>query len=186
MRVNTGIARGKNIETLAGSDVVRPTSQKAKEAIFSAIQFFIPGASMLDLYAGSGQMGIEALSRGATHCVFVDQSRDAINIIKKNLKNTGLFAMASVAQGDAISYMERTNHLFDFIYADPPYHKDLAGEVLLRAGRLLNENGLLAIETEKEVLLPKTMSRLSLRKQYTYGNTSIWLYEIRQQEEETE
>jgi 16S rRNA (guanine(966)-N(2))-methyltransferase RsmD len=85
MRVNTGTARGMTLETLPGEDIVRPTSQKVKAAIFSALQFFIPGATMLDLFAGSGQMGIEALSRGASHCVFVDNSREAISVIKRNL-----------------------------------------------------------------------------------------------------
>ena len=75
MRVNTGSAKGKAIETLPGEDLVRPTSQKVKEGLFSALQFFIPGATMLDLFAGSVQMGIEALSRVASHCVFVDNSR---------------------------------------------------------------------------------------------------------------
>ena len=177
MRVNTGLARGRVIETLPGDDIVRPTSQKAKEAIFSALQFYVPGAEVLDLFAGSGQMGIEALSRGAAHCVFVDSSREAIAVIKRNLNNTGLFKSASVAETDAMRYIQRCKNTFDLVYADPPYRKDLSGEVVQYLERILNEGGLAAVEAEKEAVLPEAVDGIRLRKRYDYGNTSIWLYE---------
>lgn len=177
MRVNTGIAKGRVIETLPGEEIVRPTSQKVKEALFSALQFFIPGATMLDLFAGSGQMGIEALSRGASHCVFVDSAREAITVIKRNLTSTGLFKDASVAQMDAIRYVQRGTSSFDFIFADPPYHKDLGGQILPYLGKMVNEGGFAAIETEREANLPDEVLSLHLKKRYNYSSTTIWLYE---------
>ena len=176
MRVNTGTARGMALETLPGEDIVRPTSQKAKEAIFSALQFQIPGTTMLDLFAGSGQMGIEALSRGASHCVFVDSSRDAIGVIKRNLNRTGLFKSASVAETDALRYIQRNRTRFGFIYADPPYRKNIAGGLVEYLGRILEKGGFAAVEAEKEAVLPEESDELILKKRYDYGNTSIWLY----------
>ena len=186
MRVNTGTAKGRVIETLPGEDLVRPTSQKVKEALFSALQFFIPGATMLDLFAGSGQMGIEALSRGASHCVFVDNSREAITVIKKNLNNTDLFSKATVAQMDAIRYIERASSKFDFIFADPPYHKEIAGALLPYLDKMLEEGGCIAIETEREANLPDEVLSLVLKKRYNYGSTTIWMYNKRESEDEQE
>ena len=183
MRVNTGIAKGRVIETLPGEDIVRPTSQKAKEGIFSALQFFIPGATMLDLFAGSGQMGIEALSRGASHCVFVDSSREANTVIKKNLNSTELFKMATVAQMDVLRYIERASSTFDFIFADPPYRKNLGGEILPYLDKMLNDGGYIAIETEREENLPDEVLSLTLKKRYNYGSTTIWMYEKKDTEE---
>jgi len=172
-----------SLETLPGEDIVRPTAQKVKEAIFSALQFQVPGATMLDLFAGSGQMGIEALSRGASHCVFVDSSRDAIAVIKRNLNRTGLFRSASVAETDAVRYIQRCRSRFDLIYADPPYRKDIAGELVQYLGNILEEGGFAAVEAEKSAVLPDSAGGVVLKKRYDYGNTSVWLY-IRQEDAE--
>jgi len=176
MKVNTGIARGRNIETLPGDDIVRPTTQKAKEGIFSALQFYVPGARVLDLFAGSGQMGIEALSRGASHCVFVDNTRAAVAVIKRNLNRTELFHNASVAEMDAIRYMQRANGPFDIIFADPPYHKDIMQQLLPHLSKNLAEGGFAALETERKLAMPQQFDDLLLHKRYNYGNVTIWLY----------
>ena len=91
MRVIAGDARGRRLEALPGTDVTRPTLSQVKEAMFSIVQFDLPGARVLDLYAGSGQLGIEALSRGAARCVFLDENREAVNIVMKNCKTCGVF-----------------------------------------------------------------------------------------------
>ena len=91
MRVIAGEARGRSLEALPGTDVTRPTLSQVKEAMFSIVQFDLPGARVLDLYAGSGQLGIEALSRGAARCVFLDENREAVNIIMRNCKACGVF-----------------------------------------------------------------------------------------------
>ena len=98
MRVIAGEARGRRLEALPGTDVTRPTLDQVKEAMFSIVQFDLPGARVLDLYAGSGQLGIEALSRGAARCVFLDENRDAVNIVMKNCKNCGVFDRSGVVR----------------------------------------------------------------------------------------
>ena len=105
MRVVTGIARGRVLATVEGLDV-RPTSQKVKEAVFSSIQFEVEGARVLDLFCGSGQMGIEALSRGAASCTFVDLDRRSIEVTKRNLTASGLFSLSRVVQMDYLSFLQ--------------------------------------------------------------------------------
>ena len=183
MRVITGSARGRALETLKGDDIVRPTTDKVKEAVFSSIQFELEGRVFIDVFAGSGQMGIEALSRGASHCVFVDNSREAITVIKKNLNSTDLFRKATVAQMDAVRYVERATSKFDFIFADPPYRKDIAGALLPHLDKMLEDGGCIAIETEREALLPDEVLSLTLKKRYNYGSTTIWMYNKHESED---
>ena len=127
----------------------RPTSARVKEAIFSIIQFHIEGRYVLDLFAGTGQMGIEALSRGAVHAVFLDNSRDAIAVILDNLKHTGLSGRATVVAGDALSYLRRKTEPFDVIFMDPPYHEALQHSALemIASFDLLREGGILMCES---------------------------------------
>ena len=101
MRVIAGEARGRRLEALPGTDVTRPTLSQVKEAMFSIVQFDLPGARVLDLYAGSGQLGIEALSRGAARCVFLDENREAVNIVMRNCKTCGVFDRSRVTVGEA-------------------------------------------------------------------------------------
>ena len=124
MRVITGKARGTLLKTLPGEEL-RPTAARVKEGLFSAIQFDIEGRRVLDLFAGSGQLGIEALSRGAEHAVFIDESADAVNCINANLRNTGLQASAEVRRGDYASYLFATQEVFDIVFIDPPYRNGL-------------------------------------------------------------
>ena len=104
MRVIAGEARGRRLEALPGTDITRPTLDQVKEAMFSIVQFDLPGARVLDLYAGSGQLGIEALSRGAKRCVFLDASREAIQIVLANCKTAGVFAQSRVIPDDAFHF----------------------------------------------------------------------------------
>ena len=129
MRVITGSARGRRLLTLEGMDV-RPTVSKVKEGIFSAIQFDIEGRKILDLFAGSGQLGIEALSRGAQLCVFVDNSRNSLDIVKKNLNACELEKNARVVLSDYSSFLAGKTELFDIAFIDPPYRKGIIDEVM--------------------------------------------------------
>ena len=124
MRVITGTARGRKLEQLIGDDV-RPTTDRVKEAVFSIIQFNIEGRRFLDLFAGSGQMGIEALSRGAKEAVFVDNRKESVEIIKRNLKSTKLDENAKVIPMDSNSYLNVNSEKFDFVFIDPPYETGL-------------------------------------------------------------
>lgn len=177
MRVITGSARGAKLATLSGDEMVRPTSDMIKGAMFSAIQFYVAGAKVLDLFAGSGQLGIEALSRGAANCVFVDASRDACDIIKENLLKTKLFRQARVMTGDAAGYLSHAKDKFDLIFADPPYHRGIMAGALPLIAPLVAERGLVICETESGAELPQTVGALTLKKRYGHGRIAWWLYQ---------
>ena len=120
MRVITGKARGIQLKTPQGM-ATRPTSDRVKEAVFSILQFDIPCAKVLDLFGGTGQLGIEALSRGATQCVFVDERGDACQLIRENLKRTNFSQIAQVIRSDYKQYLCGCKEKFDIIFLDPPY-----------------------------------------------------------------
>ena len=131
MRVITGTARGRRLLTLEGEDV-RPTTDRVKEAVFSIIQFETEGRAFLDLFAGSGQMGIEALSRGAKEAVFVDSAKKSVGIIRENLASTNLAQNAKVCQLDWQSFLSMNTAKFDTAFLDPPYGKN--EEILSKYG----------------------------------------------------
>ena len=150
MRIITGRARGIKLETLAG-DMTRPTSERAKMAIFSSLQFELEGRRVLDLFAGSGQMGLEAVSRGAAHAVLVDQSKDAIRIIQKNAEKTRLGEDCTVICSDFAEFLRqrRGKEPFDIVFIDPPYGMKAcraAVEAILE-NRLLKPRGILVLES---------------------------------------
>ena len=176
MRVITGKARGVRLTTLDGI-TVRPTSEKVKEAIFSAIHFRLEGARVLDLFAGSGQLGIEALSRGATEAVFVDSSKASIDIVKKNLAATKLEDDAKVILSDYSSYLSRSTQKFDFAFLDPPYAAGLLEDAISKVARLMSDNGAIICEHPPEVILPDAVSDFSVTKAYKYGKISVTVYE---------
>ena len=105
MRVIAGTARGKNLQALPGEDITRPTINRVKEAMFSSVQFLVPGARVLDLFAGSGQLGIEALSRGAKSCLFVDHSAEALAIVRANCKTAGVERQSDIRQSEAEGFL---------------------------------------------------------------------------------
>lgn len=122
MRIITGKAKGLKLITLEGEDITRPTSERVKEAVFSMLQFDIEGRSILDLFAGSGQMALEALSRGADSAVLVDRSKDAVSVIKKNIDKTGMSDKSTVFMSDYMDFIKRNKgKKFDIIFIDPPY-----------------------------------------------------------------
>ncbi len=185
MRVITGTARGRVLKTLEGTDV-RPTSAMAKESVFNIIQFEIPYARVLDLFAGSGQMGIEALSRGAAHCVFVDVSVDSVNCTKENLKHTGLFEKSRVAAMDSIAFLRSTKDTFDIAFLDPPYNKGLLQQALpLLAGKM-SDGGIIICEHPKEDVLEESYGDFVRFKQYKYGKINLTTYKKKADEEEGE
>lgn len=175
MRVITGLARGRRLETLPG-EATRPTSEKVKESLFSAIQFDIEGRRVLDLFAGSGQLGIEALSRGASGCVFVDKNTDAVKIIRQNLQNTGLSSAAQVLGTDALSYLTRPGDRFDLVFLDPPYAAELLLPALHKVAPLVNDGGIIVCETDEGVELPERVDRFAVARTYRFGRIHIWLY----------
>ena len=176
MRVITGSARGCRLDTLSGDDT-RPTAEKVKEALFSAIQFDIEGRRVLDLFAGSGQLGIEALSRGAKSCIFVDRNPAAVQIIRQNLQRAHLAQSSQVVATDALSYLVRPKERFDLVFLDPPYSLGLLLPTLEKVAPLVSDGGLIVCESDDTIELPTTVdSRFALQKTYRYGRIRLWLY----------
>lgn len=151
MRIISGLARGTKLYTLEGENT-RPTLDRVKEPLFSIIQNNIKNAVVLDLFAGSGALGLEALSRGAQKAIFCDKSYDAIEIIKKNINKTHLEEKSEILCMDYKKCLKNTNERFDLIFIDPPYKQDIAisaVEIILD-NKLLAKDGLIIIETDEE------------------------------------
>jgi len=175
MRVITGTARGKRLMTLEGNDV-RPTSDKVKEGIFSAIQFDIEGRKVLDLFAGSGQLGIEALSRGAEKAVFVDASSNSLRVVNQNIQSVGFSDRSEVYAGDAVSFLLRSSDTFDIVFIDPPYATDLVEKVLDILPDRLSRCAIIICETDINKELPKSAGEFEIYRKYKYGKTAITIY----------
>ena len=174
MRVITGTARGRKLKTPAGYDV-RPTSDQVKEAIFNICQFDIEGRRVLDLFGGTGQLGIEAKSRGAGEVVIVDLARDSIKLIKENVAHCQLDC--KVVQADAIGYLHGCGS-FDLIFIYPPYDSDLAEKALrtIKEIDILAEGGIIVCETRKETPTPELEAPYKKRREYTYGKIKLSVY----------
>ena len=177
MRVITGRARGVRLETLPGEQVVRPTSERVKEAMFSAIQFEIEGRAALDAFAGSGQLGIEALSRGAASCLFLEQSAPACEVIQRNLAHAKLLEQSKLLPVDALQYLRRTNETFGLIFLDPPFGGELLQQAIPAAAARLSPGGLLVCEAPAKESLPDTVEDVALRRSYQHGRTKVCVYE---------
>ena len=177
MRVITGIARGKKLITLEGLDV-RPTTEMVKEAIFSSIHFDLPEASALDLFAGSGQLGIEAISRGAKHCVFVDKSKSSVDIIKKNIEACGFNSQARVLNMDSIEYLAVAKTGIDIAILDPPYRQGLIIKALPLLNRIMSDNSTVICEHENELTLDDSYGRLKKTKTKRYGKISLTYFSV--------
>lgn len=175
MRVITGTARGRKLIEPEGMDI-RPTTDVVKEAVFNIIQFDIEGRRVLDLFAGTGQLGIEALSRGAESAVFVDQSKAAVKLVKDNLKKTQL-ENGRVIQGDSISYLGGREK-FDLIFLDPPYQTTLLESSLQNIVQFdkLNTGGIIVCESPVEKELPELKEPYQCLKTYRYGKVKITVY----------
>lgn len=181
MRVIAGEARGHKLETLKGN-ATRPTMDKVKGAIFNMIAPNICDSCVLDLFAGSGALGIEALSRGAQRAVFVDKSRDSIGIIKKNLEHTKLKEKSLVINSDALEAVLRLKDSelkFDIIFIDPPYNKKIAQKALifLESNGILKDKGIIIVEHSKDEDLPDYVGKFKKQKFRQYGITIISFYQ---------
>ncbi len=176
MRVITGTARGTNLRAPAGLST-RPTGDKVKQALFNMIQYEIAG-DVLDLFAGSGQLGIEALSRGARSAVFVDRGRDAIAVIRDNLRRTHLEDRAQVICCDSLSYLAKCRKQFRLIFLDPPYGENYLENALKSISEIdiLSEGGIIVAERPLEKDLSQAFPGLTASKDYHYGKTVITIF----------
>lgn len=175
MRVITGSARGRKLLTLEGVDV-RPTTDRTKEAMFSSIQFELEGTKVLDLFAGSGQLGIEALSRGAESAVFIDKNKQAIDVIKKNLQATSLAKQAIILNTDAQTYLTTTKEKFSFVFIDPPYSKGILQDILSLAERVVSDGGAMICEHPYGEELPEELEKMKIYRTYKYGKIAVTVY----------
>lgn len=177
MRVISGIAKGVNLKTPEGL-ATRPTTDRIKEAMFSIIQFDIPGMKVLDLFGGTGQLGIEALSRGAKSAVFVDASDSACRLIKENLKRTKLDASARVVRSDYQTFLKTTQERFDIILLDPPYAEVFLENSLklITEIDILQTNGIIVTERPLEKVLPWDFPGYIRSRDYKYGKTLLTVY----------
>lgn len=176
----SGIAKGHKLKTLKG-DATRPTSDKVKESLFNIIASYIPGAEVLDLYAGTGNLGIEALSRGAVSAVFVDNSRESCRIIKENLEHTKMQDKGIVYHGSVqsiISKLAAQNKMYDIIFMDPPYKKNFIVETLniLANNDIIKKNGILIAEHSILDVVPEDSGKLRLVSSRRYRETVLSFY----------
>ena len=177
MRVITGKARGINLKTPEGLQT-RPTADRVKEALFSIIQFDIPGARVLDLFGGTGQRGIEALSRGAKSATFVDASNTACNLIRENLKRTRLQEESRVICSDYLAFLGRCSEKYDIIFLDPPYAEVFLENALNRITEIdiLQSGGIIITERPLEKELSMDFPGYSRSKDYKYGKVLLTIY----------
>lgn len=177
MRVITGKARGVQLKTPEGM-LTRPTADRVKEALFSIINFDLPGAAVLDLFGGTGQLGIEALSRGADSAVFVDQREDACKIIRENLRRTKLENQGRVVRSDYLDYLRRSREKFDIILLDPPYAEVFLENALKCIAEIdiLQTGGIIVAERPAEKELLFALEGYTRSRDYKYGKTLLTIY----------
>ena len=185
MRVITGSARGRRLKELEGMET-RPTTDRVKEGMFSALQFDIEGRRVLDLFAGTGQLGIECLSRGAESAVFVDWRKDAVALIRENLKTTELSHKAKVVSGDSMEYLKSVREKFDLIFIDPPYAANLWESALEAIYRfdILSNHGIIICESPLDQELPQMAAPYFLHRTYRYGKIKVTTYHREEGREE--
>lgn len=177
MRVIAGNAKGTQLKTPDGM-LTRPTTDRVKEALFSIIQFEIPGASVLDLFGGTGQLGIEALSRGAKSAVFVDARREACQLIRENLSRTHMAESARVIQSDYMEYLNRSKEQFQIIFLDPPYAEVFLENAIKKITEIdiLQSGGIIIAERPLGKELPWEFEGFTRSKDYKYGKIILTTY----------
>lgn len=179
MRVITGSARGTKLATIEGEDV-RPTADRVKEAVFSSLQFELEGRFVLDLFAGSGQLGIEALSRGASRAFFVEHNPAAVAMVRQNLRHTQFSERASVFESDYAVFLAGRTERFDIAFVDPPYSKGLVEAALPKLVRRMAPDGVIICEAAGKDPLPQTAGQFALQSVKHYGKTAVGIYRLAQ------
>jgi 16S rRNA (guanine966-N2)-methyltransferase len=187
MRISGGLAKGRRTATKrlfsSGSDSekLRPTSSKVREALFDILKEKIQGAVFVDLYAGTGTVGLEALSRGGKKAIFVESDDLRVSTIRRNADKFGFKERAEVVKCSAYNFLEKSsaaNERFDIFFLDPPYHSDEINKVLPLIGEkeLLNDGGIVIVEHFFKKKIPETAGKLMINRSYRYGDTMLTLY----------
>ena len=179
LKIITGSVKGKHLKSLEGEHT-RPTSERIKEAMFSSIQFDIEDRRVLDIFAGSGQLGLEALSRGAESCTFIDSSREAMDIVRANIALCGFESRTRYLVSDAKNYIRKASgkYVFDLVFIDPPYASACAGEVLRRLtdGGMLANGAIAVLECGDEIVDAAAFPEFEVTKEKRYGKkTALYI-----------
>ncbi|MCP4427445.1 MAG: 16S rRNA (guanine(966)-N(2))-methyltransferase RsmD [Chloroflexi bacterium] len=181
MRVISGRAKGRKLKKVPG-DTTRPIMDRVKENLFNILGGWVVETRWLDLFAGTGQVGIEALSRGASSVVFVDMVRPAIRTVQANLKHTQLTEGAEVVQANAFDYLRRGGGLFDVIYVAPPQYKGIWIEIMRvldeRPSAHLTSDGIIIVQIDPKEYEELELTNLTLYQSRRYGNTQLCFYEL--------
>ncbi|MBQ7581131.1 MAG: 16S rRNA (guanine(966)-N(2))-methyltransferase RsmD [Clostridia bacterium] len=175
MRVIAGIARNRKLNTLDGEDV-RPTIERTKEAIFSAIQFEIEGTDVLDLFAGSGQLGIEAVSRGARSATFVDSSKQSIEVVRKNVASVGFDSRSKIVNAQAETFVKTAAGKYHIAFLDPPYSRGILQSILPEVEKIMAPGGIIVCEHPYGEEMPESVGRFENRRDYKYGKVAVTIY----------
>ena len=175
MRIIAGEWRGRRLETREGMDV-RPTPERVKEALFNILQFQLEGLRVLDLFAGSGQLGLEALSRGAAEAVFVDESRESAAVVKRNIASLKAEAKTRLYQTDFAAFLMRRQEPFDIVFLDPPYRSGKLEAALPLAAAITNPGGTIIAEHPTDEELPDEAGDFRKGKSYRYGKIYLTVY----------
>ena len=177
MRVITGTARGRRLNELKGKET-RPTADRVKEGMFNIIQFDIEGRRVLDLFGGTGQLGIECLSRGAAHATFVDARTDAVKLIRENLALTDLADRAAVLTADYATVLSSAAEKYDLVFLDPPYETKLLERSLELISQfdILREHGIIICESPQEKILQELSAPYGKYREYRYGKIKVTVY----------
>lgn len=180
MRVITGSAKGIKLKTPEGM-LSRPTADRVKEALFSAIQFDLPGGAVLDLFAGTGQLGIEALSRGASRAVFVDARQEACELVKENLRRTGLLAQGTVIRADYLAFLDRCKEQFSLVLLDPPYAEIFLENALKKISEIdiLRKDAIIVTERPLGKELSGDFPNFERSRDYKYGKIAVTFFRFR-------
>lgn len=180
MRIITGIAKGRSIKAPEGQNT-RPTSDRVKESLFNIISKKIYGAKVLDLFSGTGNLGLEALSRGAETCTFIEKNNDTYKILAYNVENLGFASSSQLYKSDAFSALEllgRNNKKYDIIFLDPPYSMGLVEKSIKRIKELvlLDKNGIIVSECDEKDSVPENIYDIKIYRSEKYGRTKIYFW----------
>jgi 16S rRNA (guanine966-N2)-methyltransferase len=176
IKLTGGNLKGRSIKSLPGS-TTRPSSSKVREAIFNIIGGRVTGSSWLDLFGGSGAVGLEALSRGADGVTFIEKDAGALNCLKKNISLFNLTDKVRLFRQDALTFLKNKPESYSFVFLDPPYQSDYYEKVFSLINKnpaILKPDGVLIVEHRTKIILPDIV--LIMKKSYKYGDTSVTLY----------
>lgn len=179
MRIISGDLKGRKLQTPKDSSLVRPTTDKVKEGIFNIIANYMEDSVVLDLFCGTGNLGIEAISRGAKYCYFADKSRISLEIAKNNVMHCDILDKAEFIQGDFLRILEKLEHKIDIIFLDPPYEADFMMKALEKISEksMVSERGIILAEHGKREILPDEIFGFTKIKEKRYGSIVISIFQ---------